>query len=207
VQRLTTTSYLMLGLLALRRWSTYELAQQMRRSIHYYWPRAESHIYEEPKKLVAHGFATATREYAGRRPRTVYTITDAGREALRAWLGEPGGGPLIEFEGLVKVLFAEQAGKDELLATLASIRAEAEQARLHHAELAADLAETGGPFPDRLHVNTLVFKFMWEQAEMLLRWVTWAEQEVADWPTDASRAATREVSPALRGAAQRSASG
>ena len=80
----------------------------------------------EPKKLVAHGFATATREYAGRRPRTVYTITDAGREALRAWLGEPGGGPLIEFEGLVKVLFAEQAGKDELLATLASIRAEAE---------------------------------------------------------------------------------
>jgi PadR family transcriptional regulator, regulatory protein AphA len=198
VQRLTTTSYVMLGLLALRRWSTYELAQQMQRSIRYYWPRAESHIYEEPKKLVAHGLATATREYAGRRPRTVYAITDEGREALRAWLGEPGGGPLIEFDGLVKVLFAEQAGKDELLATLASIRSEAEQTRLHHAELAADLAETGGPFPDRLHVNTLVFKFMWEQAEMLLRWVAWAEQEVASWPDDASRPAKREVSPALR---------
>jgi DNA-binding PadR family transcriptional regulator len=197
----------MLGLLALRRWSTYELAQQMRRSIHYYWPRAESHIYEEPKKLVAHGFATATREYAGRRPRTVYAITDEGRKALRAWLGEPGGGPLIEFEGLVKVLFAEQAGKDELLSTLASIRAEAEQTRLHHAELAADLAETGGPFPDRLHVNTLVFKFMWEQTETVLRWVTWAEQEVAAWPANASRAATREVSPTLRDAAERSASG
>jgi DNA-binding PadR family transcriptional regulator len=197
----------MLGLLALRRWSTYELAQQMRRSIHYYWPRAESHIYEEPKKLVAHGFATATREYAGRRPRTVYAITDEGREALRAWLGKPGGGPVIEFEGLVKVLFAEQAGKDELLSTLASIRAEAEQTRLHHAELAADLAETGGPFPDRLHVNTLVFKFMWDQTETVLRWVTWAEQEVAAWPADASRAATAEVSPNLRDTAERSASG
>jgi DNA-binding PadR family transcriptional regulator len=200
MQKLTTTSYVILGLLALRRWSTYELAQQMQRSIHYYWPRAESHIYEEPKKLVAHGLATATREYAGRRPRTVYTITDNGRQALQTWLAEPGKGPLIEFEGLVKVLFAEQAGKDELRATLASIRTEAEQTGQHHADLAADLAETGGPFPDRLHVNALVFKFMWDQAEMLLHWVTWAEQEVADWPDDASQP-RREVVTVLRDAA------
>jgi DNA-binding PadR family transcriptional regulator len=201
VQKLTTTSYLILGLLALRRWSTYELAQQMQRSIHYYWPRAESHIYEEPKKLVAHGLATATREYAGRRPRTVYAITDDGRKALQAWLAEPGKGPLVEFEGLVKVLFAEQASREHLLATLASIRTEAERTRQHHAELAADLAETGGPFPERLHVNALVFKFMWDQAEMLLRWVTWAEQEVADWPEDASQPPEREVATILRKAA------
>lgn len=201
MQKLTTTSYLMLGLLALRRWSTYELAKQMQRSIHYYWPRAESKIYEEPKKLVAHGLATATREYAGRRPRTVYAITDEGRRAFRKWLAEPGKGPLVEFEGLVKVLFAEQAGKDELLATLSSIRAEVEETRQHHAELAADLAETGGPFPERLHVNALVFKFMWEQTEMLLRWVAWAEQEVTDWPDDASPPPEREVATVMREAA------
>lgn len=88
-----------------------------------------------------------------------------------------------------------------MLATLASIRTEAEQTRQHHAELAADLAETGGPFPHRLHVNALVFKFMWDQAEMLLRWVTWAEQEVADWPDDASQRPEREVATVLRKAA------
>ena len=201
MQKLTPTSYLILGLLALRRWSTYELARQMQRSIHYYWPRAESKIYEEPKKLVSHGLATATREFAGRRARTVYAITNEGRHALRRWLAEPGKGPLVEFEGLVKVLFAEQAGKAELLATLASIRAEAEETRQHHAELAADLAETGGAFPERLHVNALVFKFIWEQTETLLRWVTWAEQEVADWPDDASQPTEREVASVLREAA------
>jgi DNA-binding PadR family transcriptional regulator len=201
VQKLTTTSYLLLGLLALRRWSTYELAQQMRRSIHYYWPRAESHIYEEPKKLVAHGLATATREYAGRRPRTIYAITEQGRGALQAWLAQPGKGPLVEFEGLVKILFAEQAGKHELLGTLASIRADAEQTRAHHAALAADLAESGGPFPDRLHINALVFKYMWEQAETLLAWITWAEHEVATWPDDATQPSTRDVPPVLRDAA------
>jgi DNA-binding PadR family transcriptional regulator len=190
VAKLTTTSYLILGLLALRRWSTYELAQQMKRSIHFYWPRAESHIYEEPKKLVAHGLAAASSEQTGRRPRTMYAITDAGREALRAWLADPGRGPVVEFEGLVKVLFAEQAGKEELVATLAAVRADADARRRHHVALAADLIETGGPFPDRLHVNALVMKFMWDQNEMLLRWVAWAEEEVSGWPDDASRPAT-----------------
>jgi DNA-binding PadR family transcriptional regulator len=187
VPKLTTTSYVILGLLALRRWSTYELAQQMRRSIHYYWPRAESHIYEEPKKLAALGLAVASHEQTGRRSRTVYAITDDGVAALRTWLADPGKGPVVEFEGLVKVLFAEQAGKEELVATLAAIRADVAARRQHHAELAADLIETGGPFPDRLHVNTLVLRFMWEQNEMLHRWAVWAEQEVSRWPDDASR--------------------
>jgi PadR family transcriptional regulator AphA len=192
VPRLTTTSYLILGLLALRDWSTYELTQQMRRSIHYYWPRAESHIYEEPKKLVARGLARATREYAGRRPRTIYAITAEGRAALRRWLAEPGRAPLVEFEGLVKVLFAEQGTKDQLLATLRTIRAQAEQARHSHAELALELGDTGGPFPQRLHVNALVFKFMWEQAETVIRWANWAEEEIARWPEDVSRPAEAE---------------
>lgn len=68
----------------------------MRRSIHYYWPRAESKIYEEQKKLVAHGLATATREYAGRRPRTFEVATAEGdgssapcRSSLGLWQARP----------------------------------------------------------------------------------------------------------------------
>ncbi|MEJ2856142.1 MULTISPECIES: PadR family transcriptional regulator [unclassified Saccharothrix] len=195
----TTTTYVILGLLALRRWSTYELARQMRRSIRYYWPRAESHLYEEPKKLVALGFATATREHVGRRPRTVYAITDEGRAALREWLATPGGFPQVEFDGLVKVLFAEQGTREQLLDTLAAVRADAQAVRAHHAELAADLLATGGPFPDRLHVNALVFAFMWEQANAVLRWARWAEDVVAAWPDTAPRpAATGPLEEAAR---------
>src|SRR5947209_7648426 len=79
---LTTTSYALLTLLAVRSWTTYELAKQMRRNYHWFWPRAESKLYEEPKKLVALGLATATVDLVGRRPRTTYAITSAGREAL-----------------------------------------------------------------------------------------------------------------------------
>jgi PadR family transcriptional regulator AphA len=203
VPNLTTTSYVILGHLALRSWSTYELAQQMKRSTRHYWPRTESKIYEEPKKLVAHGLATATREYTGRRPRTVYAITDEGRKALRRWLDEPGEAPLVEFEGAVKVLFAEQGTKDQLLATLRSIREQAEQTRAEHSTLADDLAQTGGPFPDRLHVNSLVFKFMWEQTETVIRWATWAEQEIANWREDLARPTGPDVGTILRKAAGR----
>ena len=185
--KLTTTSYVILGHLALRTWSPYELAQQMKRSTQAYWPRAESKIYEEPKKLVALGLATATREYTGRRPRTVYAITQDGREALRRWLDMPGQAPLVEFEGLVKVLFAEQGSKQQLLRTISAIREQSQRTRDAQAALAADLAHTGGPFPDRLHVNSLVFKFMWEQTQTVLRWAAWAEQEVASWPDDITR--------------------
>ena len=200
--RLTTTSYVILGHLALRSWSTYELAQQMKRSTRHYWPRAESKIYEEPKKLVAHGLATATRQYTGRRPRTVYAITDKGRKALRSWLDEPGQPPIVEFEGVVKVLFAEQGTKDQLLETLRSIREQAQRTRDEHVTLAADLAETGGPFPDRLHVNELVFKFMWEQTETVIRWATWAEGRVASWPADIDGPTAPETGALLRQAAR-----
>ncbi len=199
--KLTTTSYLILGHLALRSWSTYELAQQMKRSTHYYWPRAQSKLYEEPKKLVAHSLATATREYTGRRPRTVYAITDKGRNTLRRWLDEPGQPPLVEFEGAVKVLFAEQGTKEQLLATLRSIRESAQRTREEHVGLASDLAHTGGPFPDRLHVNTLVFKFMWEQTDTIIRWASWAEQEVSGWPEDITAPSRTETPTILRQAA------
>jgi DNA-binding PadR family transcriptional regulator len=199
--KLTTTSYVILGHLALRDWSTYELAQQLKRSTRHYWPRAESKIYEEPKKLVAHGLATATREYTGRRRRTVYAITDEGHRALRQWLDEPGQPPLVEFEGVLKVLFAEQGTKEQLLATLRSIREQAQRTRDEHAALADDLSRTGGPFPDRLHVNELVFRFMWEQTETVIQWATWAEQQVADWPQDITRSDRTGAGAALRQAA------
>src|SRR4028118_1922846 len=101
-RELTTTSYAILGLLAIQPWSTYELAQQMERALGRFWPRARSKLYEEPKKLVAHGLARASTESVGKRPRTRYSITAEGRRAMAEWVPAPGSGPLVEFESLIK---------------------------------------------------------------------------------------------------------
>src|SRR5689334_20936508 len=119
---LTSTSYAILGLLAVQPWTTYELAQQMHRALGKFWPRAESKLYEEPKKLVARGLAVASKESTGKRPRTVYSITAQGRRALADWVPTPGAGPVLEFESLIKVFYAEHGTKADLLATLARLR-------------------------------------------------------------------------------------
>jgi DNA-binding PadR family transcriptional regulator len=103
-----------LGLLALRDWTTYELAKQMHRSLHWFWPRAERKLYDEPKRLVADGLATASAEATGKRPKTVYSITPAGRSALSDWLDEPSATPALEFEAMVKVFFADAGSLEQL---------------------------------------------------------------------------------------------
>jgi len=178
---LTTTSYAVLGLLALRPWSAYGLAKQMERSLRFAWPRAESKVYEEPKKLVAHGLATARREPAGRRFRTVYSISAPGRKALRGWLEEPGALPVLEFEGLLKVLFADHGSLDGLLATLGSLREQAAHRLATGAALAEEYFAGRGPFPERMHVNALAWVFLWEQHQMIERWAAWAESVVREW--------------------------
>jgi PadR family transcriptional regulator, regulatory protein AphA len=79
--------------------------------------------YNEPKKLVAHGMAAAAKDRVGRRPRTVYTITERGRESLAEWLKTPGVGPSLEYEQLIKIFFADHGSRDDALATIEASRA------------------------------------------------------------------------------------
>lgn len=190
--RLTTSSYAILGLLALRPWSTYELAKQMALSLRNFWPRAESKLYEEPKKLVAHGLATVENDSVGRRPRAVYRITPAGREALGRWLDEPGAPASLEFEALVKVFFAEQGTKAQLVGNLRRIADDQRARTAVDADWAARYLEGRGAFPERAAVLSLVGRLQADFNDMVLRWAEWALDAVEDWPevlTAAPRAA------------------
>ena len=185
--QLTTTSYAVLSLLALRPWTTYELAKQMKRSLGWIWPRAESRLYEEPKKLVAAGLATSRSEPTGRRRSTVYSITPEGRQALARWLAEPGAGPVLECEALVKIAYADQGTRDGLLANLAAL-IDDETAKLHFGEMIARQYLDGlGPFQERLPISGLMWRFLWDYHLAVLRWARWARAEVQAWPDDLSQ--------------------
>src|SRR3954447_20698868 len=151
----STTSNAILGLLSLRPWTTYELAKQVQRGLGWFWPRAERKLYDEPKRLVAAGLATASQETTGRRPRTVYRISPAGRRALRSWLAEPSAPPELEMEAMVRVFFADGGSKASLLHTLDGVEADA-QAQID--ELLAQIEQARQAeyqFTTRMHVNAL----------------------------------------------------
>lgn len=179
---LTPTSYALLGLLAIKPWTTYELAKQMDRTLSRFWPRARSKLYEEPKKLVAHGLARASEGAVGRRPRTVYTITARGRRALASWVAEPGEGPVLEFEQLMKVFFADAGSTEDLRRTLREARAWVHERTVVNVEVGRSYLDGSGPFPQRAAVNMIVGRFLDDFLETVDRWAEWAEAITESWP-------------------------
>ena len=185
----TPTSYAVLGLLAIKPWTTYELATQMDRTLSRFWPRARSKLYEEPKKLVALGLAVAEPGAHGRRPRTVYSITPDGRRALGAWLSADSADPVFESEHILKVFYAENGSTADLLATLDQLREWVSGLTLRNVEVGASYVEGKGAYPERMAVLALTGRFLDDYLEMIDRWAGWAAGVVAEWPPDPRDAA------------------
>ncbi len=153
----------------------------MRRSLHYFWPRAESNLYAEPKRLVEAGLAEAREEWNGDRKRSVYSITKAGRDALREWLASPSSGQRLESEPHLRLLFANYGTKEDVLATIERVETDAAEAIEHFAQISREYARGDGLFPERIHVNVLIATLSIEQARAAVSWAQWARKEVEAW--------------------------
>src|ERR1700751_4935252 len=89
-RRLTPTSYVVLGLLELLggEATPYELKRAAAISVGNLWSLHHAQLYTEPEHLATAGLVSERREQTGRRRRR-YSLTPAGREALRAWREQP----------------------------------------------------------------------------------------------------------------------
>ncbi len=145
--QLTPTSYLVLGLIAREGPSTpYDLKRHVAATIGHFWTFPHALLYKEPPRLVGLGLLTEEREQQGRR-RRLFTITDAGRGALRAWLGRPSREPTeLRDLALLQLFFAD------LEPTSARLTIAEEQLAVHQAQLAEYEAglhfEEGNGSPD-----------------------------------------------------------
>jgi PadR family transcriptional regulator, regulatory protein AphA len=181
--RLSTTGLGILGLLALRPFSAYELAQQIHRGLRYMQPASERNLYAEPKRLAAAGLVRMRREPVGRRRRTIYEITPAGRDALRRQLATPPAPPQLEFEALQRLVFADQGSKHDLLAALDTTSRQVQQLLDDGLQQVRGYQGDGGPFPERLHLIVLFARFYTDFLLLLRDWIALTRREVASWPT------------------------
>jgi PadR family transcriptional regulator, regulatory protein AphA len=177
-KRLSTTAYCMLGLLALRDWTTYELADQMTRGVGDLWSAARSMLFSEPKHLAASGLAFVRRESTGRRPRAVYSISPAGRDALHHWLTAPGAPPALQFEGALKVLLADSSNVGACQSSVAAARAWAEALQDVGRQVAREYLVGNGPFQDRVFQVSLTFALLWNYSAAVLEWAEWADAQL-----------------------------
>jgi DNA-binding PadR family transcriptional regulator len=87
--RLSATSYVVLGMIALHGPSTpYELKRAVGHSVGYFWHFPHAQLYSEPDRLAGLGLLDLAVEESGRRRKT-YSLTEAGRTALTDWLASP----------------------------------------------------------------------------------------------------------------------
>jgi DNA-binding PadR family transcriptional regulator len=188
--RLPTTSFAVLGLLAVRSWTAYELTQQYGRSLRYCWPKAESVLYEELRRLARQSLAVAKPEVANGRRRTRYAISEAGRAELARWLTDRGAKPSLEFEPMLRLLFADQGELDDLRRSIGELRGWAEENLRAGIPLVADFVATGGPLPARNHLSVLFARFFADFYELTLKWCDLAIAEVDTWESTADQGMT-----------------
>ena len=192
-RQLTTSAYLTLGLLTSRDWSAYQLAEQVGRGVDHLWPRAARQRYITPKQLLEEGLVTARAEPSGRRTRTIYSITPEGREELAHWLSTESRPPALEFEGMIRVLLADEGSIEDLRANLLTMRRQSVAARGLFADHAAFIASTGGTFPERKHLFALANRYMIGHYDHIIQWVDWSLEQIASWPDTVTPATDNEA--------------
>src|SRR5579862_279445 len=131
-ERLTPTSYLVLGLLAREGPSTsYDLERHVGATLGNFWSFPHTLLYSEPARLAELGLTTERREPGGRR-RRVFEVTAAGQSAVAAWIDRPSvDGTELRDPGLLQLFFADLASPQ------ARLRLAEEQLAIHEAKLAA----------------------------------------------------------------------
>lgn len=203
-KRTSPTTYGLLGLLAVRSWTGYELTQQLQRSLRYVWSASEGHLYREQTHLVDLGWATVTDEPAGERTRKRYTITRDGREALSEWLATEPGEPHFEIEGVLRLFYGDQGSVSDLTASMESTARSARIMLDEMSTIADDYLAEGGPlsmleaglggpgeerleyqgrpqYPERLHVIALVIDITTRLLAELDSFFTETAEETSGW--------------------------
>jgi DNA-binding PadR family transcriptional regulator len=176
--QIAPTEAAVLGLLAPRERSGYDLQKLARGSVGYFWAPARSQIYAVLPRLVAAGLAEPLDLVQGRGPaKQLYRITEAGRDALAGWLEDGPIGPEPDRNLLLlKVFFGELMRPERLREQIRERRLEAERLKAELDEIENDAPERGpaGRFA------ALTRRYGYEWADAVIRWADFAEHALAE---------------------------
>ena len=117
---------------------------------------------------------------------------------LREWLRTEPEPPTFESEALLRLLLADQGGRDDLLAALDALQAQVRELYDHGQAVLDSYLDGDAPFPDRLHLSVLFGSFHADLYHLISRWVDFARAEVQTWPRTAGLGMTARTEDILR---------
>jgi DNA-binding PadR family transcriptional regulator len=164
-----------LGLLADRTASGYDLMKLFDSSLANVWPATQSQVYGELAKLAGSGFLEVAAE--GPRGRKEYAITESGLAELRNWLIDTEPERNRRSDSLLRVFFLGVLSRVEAVTylSLEADRAAREHAQLERLEASVDWGD------DRISVyGRLALEFGLRMTAMQEEWAQWAREQVAE---------------------------
>jgi DNA-binding PadR family transcriptional regulator len=120
---LSLFSYEIMGLIGSGGAGPHDLLRMARRGRVLDWA-GESQYYVEPKRLANLGYLEARKEPGRTRPRTIYTLTDKGLDALREYARTPVTLTPVKSEVLLRLLIADLVGEEVTRESVATLRAD-----------------------------------------------------------------------------------
>jgi PadR family transcriptional regulator, regulatory protein AphA len=103
---LSATAKVILGMIAARPRSGYEIKQLVDHSARFFWAASYGQIYPELKRLEEAGLVAGSDASQGARQRTVYKLTAKGKRAAREWIDSEPQVFELRDEGLLELFFA-----------------------------------------------------------------------------------------------------
>jgi DNA-binding PadR family transcriptional regulator len=152
---LTLFSYEILGLVGHAGAGAHDLLQMAKRGRYFDWA-GESQYYVEPKRLAKLGYLESRREPGRTRPRTVYSLTDRGLQALREYAATPVTFTPIKSDALLRLLIADLVGEPVTRASLLTLREDIADLR----DRLADAKTTAEQLPHRRKYLLMVTGFV-----------------------------------------------
>lgn len=147
MEQLSSTAYVILGMVRKEPRSGYEIKALVDNSTRFFWAASYGQIYPELKHLSEAGLIVGSDSPTGGRRRTVYEITADGEEELRAWLRQPPRTFEMREEGLLKLFFADALPPSEAVAIVRAMRAHRLEVNAELRSLQALKADVDEPFP------------------------------------------------------------
>jgi PadR family transcriptional regulator AphA len=144
---MSSIARVILGALLLGPKSGYAIKRMVDNTTRFFWAASYGQIYPELRRLREQGLIEGEESANGGRRRVVFSITPAGREALRTWLLEPATGYELRDEGLLKLFFADALEPAEAIELVRRVRAQRQEIldRLREIERSTPKAREGFP--------------------------------------------------------------
>jgi DNA-binding PadR family transcriptional regulator len=179
--RTNRSAYVVLGLLADGPLSGYDIKRAIDDVTSHFWRESYGQIYPVLAQLMRQRLVTRKRAGRGARPRFEYTLTAAGRAALRAWLLESPEPESVRHELLLKLFFGKAAPASVLASHIRAFRA---RNQAFHATLVDGCRELEAESGSSQHLRLTMLNGVYV-TEARVRWADEALAELERMPKTA----------------------